>query len=168
MGWLSRWFGSSFESDDPANPGLPPDGLPALNLYADPHLARFEAALRAITHRVPRMRRDTERSCPVPAELTRRYVNLEEGNPAPDALKFIRTGVILDSFWWLWSYQARAGEPAFVSVVKHRGPPLTGAWGASPSLTSDQVLLFDFARFLETTKQHLVRREGAWTIENVA
>ena len=163
------WLQGGSGTDDPDNCGLPDAGLPIADLAIDPELVRFTQEIAALQHRVPRLRPDSESSCPRPPEDVCEYLACEEGFPPgkPPGFKFFRTGALLDTKWWVWRYTDCYKKPAYVSVHLRGRTACAATSGAPATLSSDQVLLWMFGRMLHDDQCRLVREGDRWRIANL-
>ena len=154
--WYLRRQKRSLFSAPTSRAGVPDGAFPDVDaLMRDSRQEAIDEAFANLRVSVPRLRSDTEDSCPCPREAVGGYVGLEEGTP-PSALTFVRTGQVLDTCWWLWQYRSPAGSPAFVTVGL-LDVPITGALGADATWTSDQVIFYDFMRTIHALRRELVR-----------
>jgi hypothetical protein len=99
-----------------------------------------------VTVAFPRLTRDAPSSCPCSSEEVFAYVQKESAdleNADPSRLVFVRTALVADAQYWLWSYAEADGEDLFVTCRVDSDGATLGL--ASPNgLSPEQFILAEY------------------------
>jgi hypothetical protein len=106
------------------------------------------AELANVEIQFQRLQPDTPDSCPVPLDDVVAYLRLE----SPDyesveasQLTFLRTALLADHRYWIWSFQESDGSDCFVTVSQSPdGTTCTGYEENYYGLTPEQFMLGDY------------------------
>jgi hypothetical protein len=106
------------------------------------------AELATLDVTFPELEENTTASCPVPIRDVVEYLRMEspDGDAVQESsLQFLRTALVSDHRYWIWSFEESDGSACFVTVsASPNGETCTGYEENHYSLTPEQFMLGDF------------------------
>lgn len=106
------------------------------------------AELASIAIEFPRLQPDSAESCPVSLADVVAYLRLESPDyesVQANQLRFLRTALVADHRYWIWSFRESDGTECFVTVSESPdGTTCTGYEEDYYGLTPEQFMLGDY------------------------
>lgn len=111
-------------------------------------MPKDNAEIASIEIQFPRLQPDTVDSCPVSLEDTLSYLRRESSDHESveaSQLQFLRTTLVADHRYWIWSFRESDGSDCYVTVsVSPDGTACTGYDEDYYGLTTEQYMLGDY------------------------
>jgi len=96
----------------------------------------------------PRLQPDTVETCPIPLSEIVEYLRMESSDAEAvneSQVRFLRTALVGDHMYWIWSFRESDGADCFVTVsASPDGATCTGYEENYYQLTPEQFMLGDY------------------------